>query len=494
MKNRWLYLLAVGVAILLPTAALADTGFIRGNAANPLTCDDTITADQSSANVYGFDGRGIADGGKVQCKVKNGTQQCRAKLVNFTPGTWSINPANFFPSGTAADLKWIVATTRDAAGVGYVAIDQKTAALGHRQVFQPVTTTPLATPGAMDSNGNGTYDAGEPPTGFDLRFTPPQEFDKDPADVPPTGGATQPCFKGWLGTATTAAFQHRVIGGYNIYRTAGGPPTTANWIGYVNLNTGIDLDGAGGGTDLNADNDLAGVEGGALIYSDAAHLPRQAAANPTAPPNFTGPFTYFVQPVVKTTAGLAGFNSADPNVCPCTSGGNPACLVQDGDGDANLEAVDLTCDGIPEFIDPSGNGLGLTYQDATQAYLLLSAGVATTGASLPAEGTITFNGSFAGGNFNLNFTSTLAGVAGFNVYRSIRPEGGSSYTRVNKSLILADNTPLFNYGFKDAVAQASRMARGVYFYKVEAVLLDGSTVTYGPFAVEFAGTTAPRSR
>ena len=79
-------------------------------------------------------------------------------------------------------------------------------------------------------------------------------------------------------------------------------------------------------------------------------------------------------------------------------------------------------------------------------------------------------------------TETEADNAGFNIYR--RTEGNGSYSKINDSMILAqgDATSGASYSYVDQPEQS-----GDFYYKLQAVSLDGSTTFHGPV---FVGLTS----
>ena len=83
-------------------------------------------------------------------------------------------------------------------------------------------------------------------------------------------------------------------------------------------------------------------------------------------------------------------------------------------------------------------------------------------------------------------TESEVNHAGFNVYRSEKPEG--PYIKLNDSLIPASSDPITggSYSFADTTARA-----GVkYYYKLEDVELDGTTTMHGPTEVVAQATTS----
>lgn len=83
-------------------------------------------------------------------------------------------------------------------------------------------------------------------------------------------------------------------------------------------------------------------------------------------------------------------------------------------------------------------------------------------------------------------TATETDTAGFNLYRSTRPD--ANYTRINKHLIPASNDPLIggNYSFQDVGLVPAQ----TYYYLLEEVELSGVCARYGPVSVTVAGGLA----
>jgi hypothetical protein len=82
-------------------------------------------------------------------------------------------------------------------------------------------------------------------------------------------------------------------------------------------------------------------------------------------------------------------------------------------------------------------------------------------------------------------TESEFNLAGFNVYRSERPEG--SFLRLNGALIPASSDPVArgSYVYTDTAVTA-----GVtYYYKLEDVELDGNSTMHGPIELAAAADT-----
>lgn len=83
-------------------------------------------------------------------------------------------------------------------------------------------------------------------------------------------------------------------------------------------------------------------------------------------------------------------------------------------------------------------------------------------------------------------TATETDTAGFNVYRSSRPD--ANYSRINKNLIPASHDPLLggNYSFQDGGLVPGQ----TYYYLLEEVELSGVRARNGPVSVTAAGSLA----
>lgn len=509
MKNRWLASIAIGALCLAPAASHAVVSQIYGTPTSPI-CDDATRVNEQTANVWMFHSGSISDGDDIIFSTRGGAYKRGAPSI--TNGTVFFLGSNFVPAPGATETVWIVATTMDPANLnahqGFMTVDHivATQQQGHAAVLQPLDFQSRPTPYDDDNPSQGLGGGGTI-TGFDLRLSPIGEFDATGSVTNPVDATPPRCF---AGSVNTPAWSSRVIAGYNVYRldattTPPGSSTALTylrgpdgnfltradngWVGFVSLNpTGgaIDLDA---GTDLRtgATSDLFGIEAGSIIFSDALRLPAAAGGGPNPlAPNITRSYTYVFQPVVRVTvANLTAFAVTAPGT------------MTDGDGNGTVDTVDVNGDGSPEFIDPSGTGLGLVYQGADGiSYPLMASDSATTASQdLPAAGELEFGASFNNGMFNLSFTmSAENNIAGYNIYRSAGPNDSSSFVRVNQSLIVAKGAPLSIYGYQDSIPQTRRMARGVYYYKVEAVSLDGSRRTFGPYEAAFTGTASPRGR
>jgi hypothetical protein len=331
---------------------------------------------------------------------------------------------------------------------------------------------PTATAGVVDT-GNPAVD---PTSGVDFTFEYLTEF----------GGnaGTLPCHLGGNQAPIEAA--NRVFAGFNVYRInvtqSGvdaatstpmhylcGPDLTCGnaddgYVGFVALNgdcmTGLCIDDP----TSTAGSGPGGIEvrGGTepnVIFSDSPLFG-------TNDPNMDADqFTYVYQPVLK----------GDPSD---TWNGFPA--------------LDLDGDGIPEFVDPGGNGLGLTANGTSPAEpIILISGDAQVdgGAPTPIEGAVDLTASLKGrGGLDLSFLSSIEGnVVGFHIYRSL---GGASYVQATREMIPAVGAPLSKYSWTDNL-NVRRIKGNHLQYKVEAVMADGTTQTFGPFDVDVSSLKTP---
>lgn len=500
--------MVAGALALAPAFAFGDAGQVYGSATNA-TCDSTVArVTGATANLFAFhlnSGAGVnGPNGPTDIiySFKNNTIRRGAPNLGAPAGFWFLTPSNFVPAAGATDLVYVLVASnsgtnaQDAAYKSVLSMDHyvTTVAKGNSaELLQGLAFLGNATAGR--SAAGATF------TGYDLRFKPASEFDAV-GSVPGVGGSPVKCY---TGSSATANYGNRIIAGYNLYRiestvTAtpehflGGPDgmfsTRADngWVAFIPLNpaTGVDVDA---GTDGNATGDLFGVQTGNLIFSDALKLPNGTAVPAGIAPDPTKSYIYAFQPVVKTGVPLANFNSANPG------------RVTDADGDTRMDSVDLpdatgVYDGTADLIDPSGTGLGLAYQGATTGTIILLSNPATASPTpLAIDGEVQFTGSFQTGVFHLNFTSpSESNIAGYNVYRSVQANDASSFVQVNKNMIVAKGSVLASYAFQDSVPATRRVASGVYYYKVEAIYLDGNKKVFGPFEVSFSGATGGRGR
>jgi len=452
MKNRLLIALALGL-VLVPAAGRADIGSVFGVAGNPSLCDDTTAPYRlgaaTNANLFAMSNLTINGPANILWNVKDNTHTNGGPTLSN--GGWFLVRNNISPLG---DRVWVVITHYDPADTnltdhdGLMSVDSYPVGQnGNRQVLQALNITRPVPSGQQGGTTAGRV------TGFDVRFSALDEFDPTGNSIPNPVDTTPPnCQLGGDVNAASPGDSDQVIIGYNVYRlnaatTPSGISTPAHylggpdanyqtgadngWIGFVTISSvagpGRDVDVLTG-ADLDAAGDLYGVEPGlSVIYSDAIHLPgAPATLNPTAPPNsggnITGSYTYAFQPVLRMSGNLAGFQVGASGTKVDRDGLPGVCGA--------IDWVDNNGDTLAEFIDPSGCGLGLVYQDATVSAILISGDSEVTGAAaLPADGTVDFSASYSKGVFSLNFSSSMGtNVAGYNIYPRprVRPTGRST--------------------------------------------------------------------
>jgi hypothetical protein len=264
---------------------------------------------------------------------------------------------------------------------------------------------------------------------------------------------------GWIGFVPVA---YGVTPGIDLSNPENPPATSDNDI--------LDQWGVEG-EDWDGDTDVDLIDIATVILSDGI----RNTVKPLA--NLQGSYAYVVQPVVRGTA----------------SG--------DADGDT-IRDRDINGDTIPEFISPQApaiGGLGLTAYDNTGAvHILISSEMEATGTNAtPSTGSLQFQGTYneRAQAFNLQFVSALEGqLAGFNLYRSAANDS-SAYAQVNDVLIPAKGTALATYVFTDRIRVEGRRESATFYYKVEAVNLDGTSRMFGPYQVTFTpGSDAHRGR
>jgi hypothetical protein len=318
--------------------------------------------------------------------------------------------------------------------------------------------------------GSGTG-AGGPNTGFDVSFEYPTEYG--------TNVIGDFCFAG--GDQTPSGLDTRLFAGFNVYRLAVadiaaassdpvdylcGPDRDCSTTGdngfvkFVDL-TGTDVinvDNPGDTGTIDPDGKAVsrtgvedrGAENAHVIFSD------------DSAPDMDASYAYVVQPVLRVGPGA-----------PFTTWNG-------------MQALDLDGDGVPEFIDPSGNGLGLTANGTSvpgdgNPVIFVTTDAVADGGVTPATGSIEMTARLTRTGIDLSFLSSIEGdVVGFNVFRAVN--GSDVYTQVNGSVIAAKGTPLANYNFTDS-ANIRRMRAKSLEYKIQVLLADGTFANYGPYAV-----------
>lgn len=489
-------LLVIGAALPLQ----AYIGFVVGNpGAPPLevgACVGGEALEPTTGNLYMShenapnDILAIMDGGTTLFGC-NG----------WSMGFFDCPGANFRPEpSTAAEAVWVVVPIYPAGEAatshrGWVFVDVTPGDVADFTNSATVISVPQALwpLGAAPGAAFGGTAGSDPTTGVDFRFRAVAELRRSFTVAPLT------CEVG--GDPSTDLFDDRPLAGYNVYRLANiaaatstpqhylcGPDLNCSaaldngWIAFIPSGTGA----GGGGLDLGNPDDAANVNDNNLTDAfgvrDVTGDPRAGTAeayavliysdNPsiaTRPPaNLTDSFTYVFQPVLKGNAN------------------------EDADSDT-IPDLDLDNDGTPEFISPQGQnmGLGLTADLGGQRTILVSGDMACNGAtSTPAGDTLQFQGVYnqRSQSFDLNFISAVeTNVAGYNVFRSTQANDPSSYAKVNTSLIPAKGAPLSSYAYSDSFRAQARRGTVTYYYKIEAVRMDGSTRLYGPYQVVYTG-------
>jgi hypothetical protein len=158
------------------------------------------------------------------------------------------------------------------------------------------------------------------------------------------------------------------------------------------------------------------------------------------------------------------------------------------DGDWNgIPSHDLDGDTIPEFLDPSGNGLGLTANgiDPTQPWILISPEVEFFGPGPTPAGSIALDARLdrkAGGVFVTFLTTLETDLLGFHVLRS---SDGDTWTRITEEMIPAAGDPAGQYETFDPLDPRRVRGTGLW-YLVEAWNADGTVDEHGPFLIRSA--------
>lgn len=491
-------LCGISVVALLLLSASPSPAPVIGQFRFPGTCDgaaDQIQGDRTELYAYNDN---VGTGRILYQKSSTGTPTDSCAIIDGS-GTYNCTAENWGTDATTLNApKWFIVTSYGNTAApdlnvhqGYFGLDGDPA----NGIYGTSEMMPIPSPYVIPGTPNTEVGSPTTFTGFDVRINPVPELIDTVDDWKPAAAAGCDPIGG---THSTDA--ERFVIGYNIWRVAGGgtpddylngsdgdPNThigngdageTGGWVAFVPVetgaSTGLNL------TDRDTDNDPAdnyGVDEATCdpnadidgdTNPDPSSCPGDIANRPAVNLIFShrdggadaGDWTYTYQPVVRGAAG----------------------------GDVN-GTVDLDGDTTPEFMDPSGNGYGLTYG----SMLLLSAdSAATSGVALPAGGTVRANFSQTHKGFDLSFTASLEGqVAGYNVYRSTEINNDTKFARVNSQMIAADGQPLANYVFSDSVKLTGRRG-GTYFYKIEAIMHDGSSQTFGPFEATFTATGRSR--
>lgn len=393
---------------------------------------------------------------------------------------WQCFNNNFTPQPGSGQTVWgIVALYPSGSDMGvhegWLMIDNSPGA--DIDATRPQTPqrlrVPVAVPGAVPNDG-------DPNSGFDVSMEYVTEFSAA-ADV----GA---CFAG--GNTDQTGFDGRVIAGFNVYRlaTADVDPATSTpmhylcgpdadctdvsdtgWVGFIPLDpssgAGVSIDSPG---DVTADPATFPV---GVVDRGGANVSVLFSDKPAA---LDAEYSWVFQPVIRV---------------------NNVANLGDWNGFA---AMDLNGDGQPEFVDPSGTGLGLCANGATAGgdpMILVSREAVADGGDLgttPALGSLDLNATLdrEGRGVRLTFLSSIEGdVVGFNLFRSL---DGRGFAQINDTMISAKGTPLSDYVYTDNV-NVRRLKSGTIHYKVQVQLSDGSSAFYGPYTVN-VGQSAPAPR
>jgi len=403
-------------------------------------------------------------------------------------GNWNCFNNNFMPQPLAGQTVWGVIAfypgdVVDATHEGWIMIDNSpgTNDGSVRPQSPQRLRIPTVVPGSFGPNGL-------PNSGFDIAFEYPTEF----SPAPEVDG----CHLG--GDTDQTGFDARIIAGFNIYRM----PT----------------DPAMGGM-APADSEpihwLCGVDGDCSDVSDTAWV-AFVPLDPSGPLGLSvdDPSAVTPDPVLGPF-GVAMRGGANPHIIfsdrPDPLDAEYAYTYQPVlrvNNLANLElwngwaSLDLNGDTQPEFIDPSGHGLGLCADGAApdpggDPIPLLAGEVVGDGGDLgctPILGVVDLVAGIAtkGRGVNLTFLSSIEGdVVGFNLFRST---DGVGFTRINSQMIAARGVPLGDYSYVDDF-DVRRMRGGTLYYKVEVVLANGARALFGPYAVDVGGSaTVGRAR
>jgi len=482
--------------LVMPAALFGAGGYVLTDATPgqdiPGSCDGTVsflTPDGSGGMLYAFRSFSASNSSPAEndilwsiyntSSVGPGPTSCDWQGASGF-GNWNCFNNQFVPPPQAGQTVWGVIAfypggTVDGTHEGWILLDNGPGPDDDsvRPQSPQRLRVPVAVPGAMPSDG-------DPNTGFDVSFEYPTEFSAT-ADV-------DSCFLG--GNATVTGFDARIIAGFNVYRLATADVAAATstpmhylcgpdldcstagdngWVGFIPLDpssaAGISIDDPSANTP-DPDAYPVGVE-------------NRGATNPSVlfsdkPAVLDAEYSWVFQPVIRVNniGNLGSWNG--------------------------FASLDINGDGQPEFVDPSGTGLGLCANGATPGgdpVILVSLEAVADGGDLlttPALGSLDLNATLdrKGRGVKLTFLSSIEGdVVGFNLFRSF---DGTGYAQINDTMISAKGTPLSNYVYTDNL-DVRRLKSGIIYYKVQVQLSDGSTAFYGPYAVN-VGQSAPTPR
>lgn len=325
-------------ALILVTVAgsgLAQTPLTGFNVCPDGTCATLVDNDAAQTVLFGFKLSGgslTAPADVLYDSTNVGGAAIGGCTIDGTAG-W-LFPSNWRLFESITDNVVVI-----MAGPGWLHLDSDNIGSSGGGSFG--ITSLVQVPGALAGRLSPLVEAAAP-AGATVKWTPLREVD-------PTGPAA-----GCADAGARAATRGFVIG-YDVYRlsaTTYPSPTLRDFarfgfIGFADLSkvsfTVPDATGAGG-------SDLDGSDALTLVNPDGQPDTGDeilAWRDPTgAPPAFW----YRVQPVVRGAQDTANI------------GGTLRTVVRsDIDSNGSLDSIDILGDGMLEFIDPSGRGLGLTH-------------------------------------------------------------------------------------------------------------------------------------